>query len=61
MGFSTAQTVGIAMIAGSVVVVCLLIVFILVGLEGIQGWWSGGVDLIFELAGSIRETLFGVE
>jgi len=61
MGFSTAQKVGIAMMVGSVAAVCLLMLLILVGLDGVRGWWSGGMDLVFELADGIRESLFGVE
>ena len=60
MAFSTGEKIGAALLVGSLVIVGLLVVFILVGLDGIWAVFNGAADLVFELANSLREALFGV-
>jgi len=61
MESSVSSRLGVATVAGSLLLVCLLVVLILVGLDGIRGWWHAGVDLVVDAADWLRVRLFGVE
>jgi len=61
MESSVSRRLGVATVAGSLLLVCVLVVLILVGLDGIRGWWYAGSDLVVDAADWLRVRLFGVE
>ncbi|GEM_PF-6920758 len=51
MALSTGEKLGVALLAGSLVIVAILIGLILLGFETSIGLWNPGIKPGFELAG----------